>query len=236
MHLAIVAVAILIGYVIKKGLTGVEGLWLTNPKNAILGSFPLFPLAMVGGVIVQKLLDRSDHRKVVDRRLMRRLQGLALDYLVVAALATLKIEAIITHIIPFAILMVAGIAWNVWCVMFLARRMLPDCWFERSHRRVRAVDGRHGDRHPAPARRRPEVRDEGARRVRLQAAPARTVHGRRPVDEHGHPAALHLPREPVAHLVHYARRHRRLAVREIRGLQEGVGARAVAPAFDTHRE
>ena len=132
MHLAIVAVAILIGYVIKKGLTGLEGFWLTDPKNAILGSFPLFPLAMVGGVILQKLMDRYDRRKVVDRRLMRRLQGLSLDYLVVAALATLKIEAIITNIVPFAILMLAGIAWNVWCVMFLARRMLPDFWFERS--------------------------------------------------------------------------------------------------------
>ncbi|MFH1865914.1 MAG: sodium/glutamate symporter, partial [Candidatus Eisenbacteria bacterium] len=58
MHLAIVAVAILIGYVIKKGLTGFEGVWLTDPKNAILGSFPLFPLARVGGVILQKLMDR----------------------------------------------------------------------------------------------------------------------------------------------------------------------------------
>jgi ESS family glutamate:Na+ symporter len=132
MHLAIVAVAMLIGYVLKKGLTGLEGLWLTNPKNAILGSFPLFPLAMVGGVILQKLMDRFDRRKVVDRRLMRRLQGLSLDYLIVAALATLKIDAIITNIVPFAALMLAGIAWNVWCVMFLARRMLPDDWFERA--------------------------------------------------------------------------------------------------------
>lgn len=132
MHLAIVAVAMLIGYVLKKGLTGLESLWLTDPKNAILGSFPLFPLAMVGGVILQKLMDRFDRHEVVDRRLMRRLQGLSLDYLIVAALATLKIDAIITNIVPFAALMFAGIAWNVWCVMFLARRMLPDDWFERS--------------------------------------------------------------------------------------------------------
>ena len=132
MHLAVVAVAMLIGYILKNGLTGLEGLWLTDPKNAILGSFPLFPLAMVGGVILQKLFDRFDRRQVLDRRLMRRLQGLSLDYLVVAALATLKIEAIITNIIPFLVLMLVGIAWNVWCVMFLARRMLPDYWFERS--------------------------------------------------------------------------------------------------------
>ena len=131
-HLAVVGVAVLIGYGLKVGLAGLETLWLTNPKNAILGSFPLFPLAMVGGVILQKLFDRFDSHRVLDRGLMRRLQGVALDYLIIAALATLRIEAIVNNLAPFVILMVVGIAWNVWCVTWLARRMLPDHWFERS--------------------------------------------------------------------------------------------------------
>jgi len=131
-HLAIVAAAILIGLVFKKGLSGLEGLWLSNPKNAVLGSFPLFPLAMLGGVIVQKLFDHVDRHDVIDRGLMQRLQGLALDYLVVAALATLRIEAIVANIVPFTVLMLVGLGWNVWCVVWLARRMLPDAWFERS--------------------------------------------------------------------------------------------------------
>jgi len=131
-HVSVVAVAILIGYGLKIGLAGLELTWLRNPDRAILGSFPLFPLAMVGGVIVQKLFDRFDRRDVLDHGLMQRLQGLALDFLIVAALATLKIEAIVSNFAPFAILMVVGISWNVWCVVFLARRMLPDYWFERS--------------------------------------------------------------------------------------------------------
>ena len=132
MHLSVVAIAILIGLGLKVGLRSLEGLWLTDAKNAILGSFPLFPLAMLGGVVVQKFFDRFDGRDVLDRGTMQRLQGLALDYLIVAALATLKIEAIVSNLAPFLILMVAGIGWNVWCVVFLARRMLPDAWFERS--------------------------------------------------------------------------------------------------------
>jgi len=131
-HLAVVGVAVLVGFVLKNALGALEGLWLTNPENAILGSFPLFPLAMLGGVAVQKLFDKFDERDVLDRGTMQRLQGLALDYLIVAALATLKIEAIVSNLTPFIILMLAGIAWNVLCVVFLARRMLPDSWFERS--------------------------------------------------------------------------------------------------------
>ena len=30
------------------------------------------------------------------------------------------------------IVVAAGIAWNVFCVVVLARRLLPDAWFERS--------------------------------------------------------------------------------------------------------
>lgn len=131
-HLAVVGVAILIGYGLKLGLAGLERTWLTNPKNAILGSFPLFPLAMIGGVAVQKFFDRFDRKERFDRGLMQRLQGLSLDYLVVAALAMLRLEAIVSNIVPFLVLMLAGLGWNVWCVVFLARRMLPDYWFERS--------------------------------------------------------------------------------------------------------
>jgi len=131
-HVGVVALAILIGYGLKLGLAGLERLWLTNPDRAILGSFPLFPLAMVGGVIVQKFFDRFDRKEILDHDIMQRLQGLSLDFLIVAALATLKIEVIVSNLAPFLILMLAGIAWNVFCVVFIARRMLPDFWFERS--------------------------------------------------------------------------------------------------------
>ena len=131
-HLAVVGAAVLIGFALKKGLAAVEGLWLVEARNAILGSFPLFPLAMLGGVALQKSFDRFDRSEVLDRGLMRRLQGLALDFLIVAALSTLRIEAIVSNIVPFVVLMIAGIGWNVACVLFLARRMLPNHWFERS--------------------------------------------------------------------------------------------------------
>ena len=56
----------------------------------------------------------------------------ALDFLVVAAIATIRIEALIGGLWPFLIIVAAAIGWNVFCVLLLARRMLPDAWFERS--------------------------------------------------------------------------------------------------------
>ena len=56
-----------------------------------------------------------------------------MDFLVVAAISTINVEVVLGGLVPLAILVVAGVLWNVFCVMWLARRLLPaDSWFERS--------------------------------------------------------------------------------------------------------
>jgi Na+/glutamate symporter len=69
---------------------------------------------------------------IVDRQLMQRLSGTALDFLVVAAISTIHLSVILESFFPFIIVVIAGIAWNVLCVIWLARRLLPDAWFERA--------------------------------------------------------------------------------------------------------
>ena len=84
--------------------------------------------------MVQVFLDRF--RKIpfvpLDHALMQRLSGTALDFLVVAAISTIRLEIITAQWLPFLLIVLGGITWNVCCVMFLARRLLPDAWFERS--------------------------------------------------------------------------------------------------------
>lgn len=65
-------------------------------KYKLLSSFPLFPLCMLGGLIVQIFEERFDSHKLIDLGLIRRIQNTALDFLVVA------------------------------------RRVLPDAWFQRA--------------------------------------------------------------------------------------------------------
>jgi ESS family glutamate:Na+ symporter len=133
LHVAIIGGAMLIGLALKKGLgalgdlSGGEGTFAE-----IMRSFPLFPLCMIGGLVVQLLEQKYDRHKLIDIGLVRRIQNLALDFLVVAAIATIRVDALAGAIVPFLLLVAAGILWNVFCVVFLARRMLPDAWFERS--------------------------------------------------------------------------------------------------------
>jgi glutamate:Na+ symporter, ESS family len=129
-HFAIVAVAILIGQLFLSGLQALEAaVWADQVE--IFAFVPLFPLAMLGGVVVQLFVDRLDRDRVVDRLMMIRIQGLALDLLIVSALATLSLEVIGANIVPFLLLALVGVGWNVAVFMFLARRMIPSYWFER---------------------------------------------------------------------------------------------------------
>ena len=132
LHLVVVGLACGIGILIKNGLLLLEAQssYLTNHK--LLSSFPLFPLCMIGGLVVHLLFDKYDRKKLIDLGLIRRIQNCSLDFLVVAAIAMINIAVVKTALVPLLILVAAGIIWNVFCVTTLARRILPDAWFERA--------------------------------------------------------------------------------------------------------
>ncbi len=130
LHIGIIALAILIGQGLLMGLQAIEQLlWVDTIE--IFSYVPLFPLAMLGGVIIQFLADKTGLARLIDRGTMERIQGFALDTLIIAALATLSIDAIANNLGPFVILAVAGVLWNVFVLFFLAPRFIQSFWFER---------------------------------------------------------------------------------------------------------
>jgi ESS family glutamate:Na+ symporter len=132
LHIVVVGLAVGIGYLIKLLLVLLEGAVPFLLKYKLLSSFPLFPLCMLGGLIVQIFEERFDRHKLIDLGLIRRIQNTSLDFLVVAAIATIKLDIIVAGLVPLLILVAAGIGWNVFCVLVLARRVLPDAWFQRA--------------------------------------------------------------------------------------------------------
>lgn len=132
-NFAFVGVAIGIGWLILQALSWVESVTWNQDGNglAILSGIPLFPLALVGGIIVQLLLERLGRSYLIDRQLINRIGGVALDVIIVAALATISLAVLGSNFAPFLILSIAGIVWNVLCFIYLAPRMIPTYWFER---------------------------------------------------------------------------------------------------------
>ncbi len=132
LHLAIVGIACLIGYILKQLLVAVESASPAMESLGLLRGFPLFPLCMLGGIVVQLWEDKFDKHKIIDLGLMKRIQNTALDFLVVAAIATININVVAKGILPLLLIAVMGISWNICCVMFLARKVFKDSWFERA--------------------------------------------------------------------------------------------------------
>lgn len=132
LHLVFVGLAVGIGMLMKAGLVLIESQSPYLTEHRLLSSFPLFPLCMIGGLVVQLFEEKFDKHKLIDLGLVRRIQNCALDFLVVAAIAMINLAVVKTALVPLLILVAAGIAWNVFCVTALARRILPDAWFERA--------------------------------------------------------------------------------------------------------
>lgn len=130
LHVAIVALAVLIGQAMLSGMQWVEKmLWIDQVK--LLGYVPLFPLAMIGGAIIQVILKKIGYAHIVDDQMMLRVQGLALDILVVAALASLSLKAISANWVAFTILCVGGMIINLLVLLVMCPKTIPHYWFER---------------------------------------------------------------------------------------------------------
>jgi len=137
LHLGLVAVAIGIGWLVLAGLRWFEAVTWGAPDaqgevTRVFTHVPLFPMAMIGGVLIQVVFDRLGKSHLISYRLMSRISGAALDFTIVAALGTLSLRAIGDNLAPFLLLAMAGTAWNLFVVIVIAPRIIPTSWFERS--------------------------------------------------------------------------------------------------------
>ncbi len=127
-HGAFVGVSILIGWYVLQGIKSLSA----GMEPDLFKSFPLFPLAMLGGLVVQLAAMRTGVARYFDRKTFDRILGTALDLLVVSAIAAIKLDVFLAFFWPFMILMLVGIVWILFATWFIAPRMLPDAWFERA--------------------------------------------------------------------------------------------------------
>lgn len=121
-HFSIIAIAVSIGWAMLSGLQLI---------HTEFDKFPLFPLAMIGGLIIQKIAIVTKIDKYFDKNTFDRILGFALDMLVISAIATIKLDVFLANIWPFTIIMATGIAWMIFCATFIAPRMFKKYWFER---------------------------------------------------------------------------------------------------------
>jgi glutamate:Na+ symporter, ESS family len=123
-----IGLAIMVGWVILEGLRAVERLITGN--DAIMSLMPLFPMTIIGGMVVQYLAVAVGVAHLIDRRRVSEASGVALDVLLLTAIGTMSLTSIAANLGPIVIISVAAIAWSVFGVLWLAPRLFGRSWFE----------------------------------------------------------------------------------------------------------
>jgi ESS family glutamate:Na+ symporter len=94
--------------------------------------FPLFPLCMMGGILLQFFVRKAGKDMLIDRVQMERISGASLDFLVVSAVATIRLDVVLAHWMPLLALVVAGVVWSAFTVLYFGPRLFQTAWFERA--------------------------------------------------------------------------------------------------------
>ncbi|MDL2284367.1 sodium:glutamate symporter [Oxalobacter sp. OttesenSCG-928-P03] len=133
LHIALIGIAVLIGFGIKELLVLGETVAPVSVRNLkIMQSLPLFPLCMIGGLLLQFFLRRTRLDFLANHGQMQRITGASLDFLVVAAVASIRLEFVTAYWLPLSILMLGGIIWNIFTVIYIGPRIFDEAWFERA--------------------------------------------------------------------------------------------------------
>jgi len=130
LHLGAIGIAVLIGWEIVWGF-----------KQVFQYSLPLFPFAMIGGWILNGIIQRTWLKDLFDRSVFQRIQGMALEILVVGAMASISIPVVLAYWAPLLIGSVVMMILMVLMFFWLSPRVFTDNWFEHGIIRYGAFTG-----------------------------------------------------------------------------------------------
>ena len=130
-NLALVGLAVLTGVGLLGGLR-----WLTaglgDGVASVVDALPVFPLAIVGSLLVRLALERSDKAHWASSAVQGQVGTLSADLLITAATAGLDLALLKADWLPLTVLALGGLVWNLAVTLLLAPRLLPADWFERA--------------------------------------------------------------------------------------------------------
>ena len=130
-NLALVGAAVLIGEMLLLALRAATAP-LGGTVATVVDSLPVFPLAIIGSLLMRWGLERSGRSHWASAPIQSQVGTLSADLLITAATAGLNLKLLQADWLPLTVLAVAGLAWNLGVVLLLGPRLLPADWFERA--------------------------------------------------------------------------------------------------------
>ena len=120
-HLAMISVAIFLGWIANVGI-----------KKLIGFSVSWYVTAMFCGLLIKLLIKKTKYYDAIDNNIINRIQGVSLDFLIVGAVASVNVPVVISYLTPLLIQQLAVLALVLWTYLWLAPRVFRKNWFEHA--------------------------------------------------------------------------------------------------------
>ncbi len=130
LNLGLAGLAVAIGWGLLRLLQAVAPR-LGGGVMLVVETLPVFPLALVGSLLMRLLVERCGIGHLVSAPIQNRVGSLSADLLIAAATACLDLSLLAHDWLPLLVLSMAGLAWNLAILLLLAPRLLPSPWFSR---------------------------------------------------------------------------------------------------------
>lgn len=119
-HVGIIGAAIILGRFIVWGVGKITG----------YGSLPLFPFCMIGGWILNGIIQKTSFADYLDRNTFQRIQGICLEILIVGAMASIKVPVIIKYWFPLLLTSVIILVVLFFWMFKVCPHIFAHDWFE----------------------------------------------------------------------------------------------------------
>lgn len=120
-HLALMSVAVFIGYFLNKIIKATTGLTIA-----------WYACAMFGGLFVKFAIRKTKWYDAIDNGTINRIQGIVLDFMIACSVASVNVPVVIEYAFPLLIQQSIMLLVTIWTFLWLTRRVYHKNWFEQS--------------------------------------------------------------------------------------------------------
>ncbi len=120
-HFSLILVAVGMAYGVNTGLK------ILLPSV----SFPVYGLALICSIILQRMLKIINLDEYVDKKIITHIGSSATDYLVAFGVASININVVVKYLVPIIVLSIIGFTFVVAWFWIVSPRFFRNYWFER---------------------------------------------------------------------------------------------------------
>ncbi|MBN2864901.1 MAG: hypothetical protein JXK16_02725 [Thiotrichales bacterium] len=124
-----IGLVIFTGWLMLEILITLEAYFFANAKVSLMAYIPLFPMVLIASILLNGVFRKTGLFRFLDRRSIDQIGRMALDFLIVCAVATLSLKVLMDYKLAVGTLLLAGLIWNVGILLLFARFIYPHPWY-----------------------------------------------------------------------------------------------------------